>query len=144
MLEVPKNVDPMEDQFQKKKDLRSEKVAKNEIQRMKNVARAKKITIPRTGILGSETPTSTELLKAAVIAKASTASVGKFQEKLSKDKPVTAKGIKELIPGSKRKASHLGEEKTKNLELVTSILSKKPKLNADKALQLQKREARLE
>lgn len=86
VLEVPKNADPMEDQFQKKLDMRSEKVAKNEVQRMKNIVRAKKIEVPRTGYLGPEAASATELLTAATIAKSSTASVGKFQEKISKEK----------------------------------------------------------
>uniref|UniRef100_A0A1B0DDR1 Ribosome biogenesis regulatory protein n=1 Tax=Phlebotomus papatasi TaxID=29031 RepID=A0A1B0DDR1_PHLPP len=50
VLEVPGNADPMEDQFQKKQELRKERVAKNEIQRMRNIARAQKVKIPRIGI----------------------------------------------------------------------------------------------
>lgn len=96
VLEVPKNADPMEDQFQKKLDMRSEKVAKNEVQRMKNIVRAKKVEVPRTGYLGPEAASSTELLTAATIAKSSTASVGKFQEKLSKEKVARGIGVKEV------------------------------------------------
>lgn len=51
----------MEDQFQKKMDMRSEKVAKNEIKRMKNIVRAKKIDVPRTGYLGPEAASSTQV-----------------------------------------------------------------------------------
>lgn len=51
----------MEDQFQKKIDLRSEKVAKNEIQRMKNIVRAKKEMMPRAGYFGPETASSKEV-----------------------------------------------------------------------------------
>lgn len=58
---MPQNADPMEDQFAKKADLRSEKVAKNEIQRMRNIVKAKKGAIPRTGFLGSETAKSTDV-----------------------------------------------------------------------------------
>lgn len=61
VLEVPKNAHPMEDQFQKKMDMRSEKVAKNEIKRMKNIVRAKKIEVPRTGYLGPEAASSTQV-----------------------------------------------------------------------------------
>lgn len=146
MLEVPKNVNPMEDMFQKKIDLRQEKVAKNEIQRMKNIVRARKQETPRVGYLGPEAASSGQLLTAATIAKASTASVGKFQEKIAKEKQARGIGIKELIPGSKRKASHLSAvpEKEANLDLIKSVLNKKPKIDIDKAVSLQKKESRLE
>lgn len=145
VLEVPKTSDPMEDQFQKKKDLRSEKVAKNEIQRMKNIARAKKEVIPRAGYAGVQAASSRDLETAAVIAKASTASVGKFQNKLPKEKPAKKMGINDLIPGAKRKASHISSEpeKDRDISLINSILNKKPKLDVDKAVQIHKREKRI-
>lgn len=51
----------MEDQFQKKMDLRSEKVASNEIKRMKNIVRAKKVALPRTGYLGPDAASSQQV-----------------------------------------------------------------------------------
>lgn len=83
-------------------------------------------------------------MTAATVAKASTASVGKFQDKLPKEKTARGIGVKELIPGSKRKASHIGEqpENIQNLELIKSVLNKRPKFDEDKAVSLQKREAR--
>lgn len=85
-------------------------------------------------------------MTAATVAKASTASVGKFQDKLPKEKTARGIGVKELIPGSKRKASHIGEqpENIQNLELIKSVLNKRPKFDEDKAISLQKREARNE
>ncbi|XP_037810100.1 ribosome biogenesis regulatory protein homolog [Lucilia sericata] len=146
VLEVPQNVDPMEDMFQKKIDLRNEKVAKNEIQRMKNIVRAKKEEVPRSGYLGGEAATSGQLLTAVTVAKASTASVGKFQNKLPKEKEARGIGVKELIPGSKRKASHISDqpEKEVNLDLIKSVLNKKPKIDIEKAISLQKQDDRLE
>ncbi|KAI8040506.1 hypothetical protein M5D96_006449 [Drosophila gunungcola] len=127
VLEVPQNADPNTDMFQKKIDLRNEKVAKNEIQRMKNIVRAKKIDMPRS------------------VAKSSTASVGKFQNKLPKEKEARGLGIKELIPGGKRKQSHITQtpEKEANLDLIKSVLNKKPKLDVDKAISMEKRGNRL-
>lgn len=86
------------------------------------------------------------MLTASTIAKSSTASVGKFQDKLPKEKTARGLGVKELIPGLKRKASHLTnvDEKVHNLELINSVLNKKPKINVDKAISLQKQEAREE
>lgn len=146
VLEVPKNAHPMEDQFQKKMDMRSEKVAANEIKRMKNIVRAKKLEVPRAGYLGPEAASSSQLLTAASVAKASTASVGKFQEKLPKEKAARGLGVKELMPGAKRKASHIGDEpeNVQNLALIQSVLNKKPKFDVDRAITVQKREARAE
>lgn len=146
VLEVPQNVDPNTDMFQKKLDLRNEKVAKNEIQRMKNIVRAKKIDTPRSGYLGPEAASSNQLLTAVTVAKSSTASVGKFQSKLPKEKEARGLGVKELIPGGKRKASHITAqpEREANLDLIKSVLNKKPKLDVDKAISLQKQDERLE
>lgn len=58
---MPGNADPMEDQFAKKQSLKSEKVAKNEIKRMRNIVKAKKIPVPRTGYLGPEAAASTDV-----------------------------------------------------------------------------------
>lgn len=83
---------------------------------------------------------------ASTVAKASTASVGKFQDKLPKEKVARGIGVKELIPGAKRKPSHLinGDEKVANLELIKSVLSKRAKIDDDKAFTVQKREEREE
>lgn len=146
VLEVPKNIDPMTDMFQKKKDLKNEKIAKNEIQRMKNIARAQKIDMPRSGLVSEDAATAKDLLVAATIAKASTASVGKFQEKLPKEKEARGIGVRELIPGAtKRKRPQDNKtEKSEQLETVTKILNKRPKIDVDKAIQIQKQEAREE
>ena len=147
IIEVPKNADPNKDMFQERKDLRIERIARNEVARMKNIARAKKIQVPRTGIVGPDSASSKELVVAANIAKASTASVGVFQEKLSKDKVARGIGVKELIPGTKKRKivlPTLAEEKGKNIELISKVLNKKPKIDIEKAIQIQKREAREE
>lgn len=61
VLEVPQNADPMEDQFAKKNAAKAEKVAKNEIQRMRNIVKAKKGALPRTGYLGPDTASSSDV-----------------------------------------------------------------------------------
>lgn len=145
VIEVPKNIDPMTDMFQKKKDLKNEKVAKNEIARMRNIARAKKVELPRTGFVGEDASSSKDLLTAVTVAKSSTASVGKFQDKLPKEKEARGIGIKELIPGARRKrVLDPAREKGEQIELVTKILNKKPKIDIDKAIQIHKREVREE
>lgn len=145
-LEVPQNLDPMTDMFQKKKDLKNDRVAKNEIQRMKNIARAQKVNVPRMGFLSEESASAKDLHVAATIAKASTASVGKFQESLPKEKAARGIGVRELIPGAKKLKRPLDNktEKSEQIETVQKILNKRPKIDVDKAVQIQKREERIE
>lgn len=144
VIEVPKNVDPMTDMFQKKKDLKNERVAKNEISRMRNIARAKKVELPRTGFVSEESASAKELHIAATIAKHSTASVGVFQDKLPKEKAARGIGVRELIPGTQKRKRIMDpeHEKSGQIELVTKILKKRPKIDEDKAVQLEKIEAR--
>jgi regulator of ribosome biosynthesis len=146
VLEVPKNIDPMTDMFQKKKDLKNDRVAKNEISRMKNIARAQKVDMPRMGFLGEESASAKELHVAATIAKASTASVGKFQENLPKEKVARGIGVRELIPGASKRKRPLDNktEKSEQIETVQKILNKRPKIDVDKAVQIHKREERIE
>lgn len=73
------------------------------------------------------------------VAKSSTASVGKFQNKLPKEKE--ARGIADITPGAtrKRKMPPVSgtQEKTENLSLVESVLNKKPKIDIEKAVSRQ-------
>lgn len=73
---------------------------------------------------------------AVSIAKASTASIGKFQSKLPKEKE--ARGISAILPGSQRKRKPPpvpGKvEKSENLDVIDSILNKRPKLDIEKAV----------
>lgn len=62
LIEVPQNVDPMTDMYEKKATEKSEKVAKNELQRLKNIARARKVKIPRVGLpVTSDKASSTQV-----------------------------------------------------------------------------------
>lgn len=77
-----------------------------------------------------------QLKTAVTVAKASTASLGKFQNKLPKEKD--AVGVSALVPGAnrKRKLAPVSGlvEKERNLDIVETILSKKPKLDIGKAV----------
>lgn len=139
LIEVPQNLNPMTDMFEKKASEKSEKVAKNELQRLKNIARARKVNIPRVGLpITSDKASASQLDTAATIAKASTASLGKFQDKLPKEKEARGKGIHELIPGKERKRKlpipTPQQERENNLNLLDNILSKRPKIDMDKAV----------
>jgi len=65
------------------------------------------------------------------VAKKATASLGKFQQKLSKEKPL--KGT-----GKKRKFDPLvidsQKEKSKNLEVLSRIMNKKPKIDVENSV----------
>ena len=50
MIEVPKNVDPKTDMFAEKKKVRKENIAKNEYQRLRNIAAARKVKVPEVGV----------------------------------------------------------------------------------------------
>lgn len=61
VLEVPDNANPFEDQFAKKIEAKSERVAKNELQRLRNIARAKKVKVPRMGMLAPDVSSSKDV-----------------------------------------------------------------------------------
>ncbi|KAL1497691.1 hypothetical protein ABEB36_008609 [Hypothenemus hampei] len=134
VLEVPQNADPNEDQFNKKLVAKTENVSKNDLQRLRNIAKNKNIKVPRFGTSNPEVSSAKDLKAAITIAKASTASLGKFQDKLHKE--VEAKGVSAITPGAsrKRKMTPLEPENKLNMNIVESILNKKPRLDVDKAV----------
>lgn len=71
-----------------------------------------------------------QLQAAVTVARQSTASLGKFQDRLPKEKE--AKGISAITPGASRKRKlppvTPAQEQAKNLEIVESVLSKRPKI----------------
>lgn len=72
---------------------------------------------------------------AITVAKASTASLGKFQQKLPKEKP--SKHVKEFLPDTRKRklpAMKPDEEKKKSMSVIDNILNKKPKVVLDKAI----------
>ncbi|TRY69897.1 hypothetical protein DNTS_015358 [Danionella cerebrum] len=141
LIEVPGSSDPNEDQFAKKNKAKKERVARNEYSRLKNIARAQKIKVPGMGLPPTSKQSKTELAQAVSVAKFSTASAGKFQEKLPKEKPPRN-------TGKKRKFQPLiGDfniEKQKQLDLLKLIESKKPRINITQAVNKQMREEDME
>ncbi len=100
LIEVPENANPNEDQFAKKNKAKKERVARNEYNRLKNIARAQKIKVPGMGLAPTPQQSKAELAQAVNIAKRSTASVGKFQDNLPKEKTPKNTGKKEKVPAS--------------------------------------------
>ena len=125
--------------FMKRTHEKKERVAKNEYNRLKNIARAtgKKVannmdSVPPVEATRDQRPQKKDLDKASILAKASTASLGKFQEAAKNEKPVKGTG------GKKRQfepnEANIKDEKEKTLKLVQEILVSKPKINVKKAV----------
>ncbi|XP_057333503.1 ribosome biogenesis regulatory protein homolog [Microplitis mediator] len=119
------NENPIATSMKKKED----RVNKNELQRLRNIARANNIKLPKVGIPSDEKFTSAQQLAVAnTVARVSTASVGKFQSKLPKEKEAKDKILKQ-VPGliKKRKAlpNNAVDEKKINTSLVNDIINKK-------------------
>lgn len=136
MAEVPETADPNEDQFAKRVKAKKERVAKNEFNRLRNIARAQNVKVPGVGLVPTAQQSKDELSRAVSVAKTSTASAGRFQDRLPKEKPPKT--------GKKRKFEPLigdfSNEKQKQLELLRVLDSKKPQLDVTKAVNKQMRE----
>ncbi|XP_076763954.1 ribosome biogenesis regulatory protein homolog [Xylocopa sonorina] len=131
LVEINDEGKAMEDPFAATKAAKEERKSKNELQRLRNIAKAKNIKLPKVGLPTREHfPDSQQLSQAMTIARTSTASLGKFQDRLSKEKD--AKGIAKQVPGMKRKAEevprNLEDEKKRNTNLADNILKNKTKI----------------
>jgi len=134
-LEVPVNADPNEDQFEKKNTEKKERVAKNELQRLHNIKRNTKGNSNNNNNNNKNNnldkkKVKDEIVKDIDLAKLSTASLGKFQEKLPKEKENKKRGKKrtfESVTGSAQ------SEKERALEVWNKI-NKKPILDVTKGV----------
>ncbi|XP_003702064.3 ribosome biogenesis regulatory protein homolog [Megachile rotundata] len=131
LVEVNNEGKAKEDPFAAAKVAKEERRSKNELQRLRNIAKAKNIKVPQVGLPTREHfPESKQLAQAITIARTSTASVGKFQDRLPKEKD--AKGIAKQVPGMKRKAEtiplNIRDEKKRNTDLADNILKSNIKI----------------
>ncbi|XP_013854973.1 ribosome biogenesis regulatory protein homolog [Austrofundulus limnaeus] len=137
LIEVPETADPNEDQFAKRVKAKKERVAKNELNRLRNIARAQKAKIPGVGLLPKTQQSKDELSRAVCVARTSTASAGRFQERLAKEKAPKNSG-------KKRKFEPLigdfSSEKQRQLDLLKVLDSKRPRLDITKAVNTQMRQ----
>ncbi|KAM4544391.1 ribosome biogenesis regulatory protein homolog [Fundulus diaphanus] len=137
MIEVPQTADPNEDQFAQRNKAKKERVAKNELNRLRNIARAHKIKTPGVGLLPKAQQSKDELAKAVSVAQTSTASVGRFQDRLPKEKPPRNSGKRrKFLP----LIGDFSSEKQRQLELLKSMSSKTPRLDITRAVNTQMRE----
>ena len=147
-MPVKSNAPDDENPYEKLAEAKREKVAKNELQRLRNLAKSKKVTVPSLGVLPAgntqakgvqevrAVSQSEDLRRAAEVAKSSTASLGKFQKDLGKKLEKSAK-----TKGSKRKfESVTGDnetEKAKSLRVLESLGNKREKMDLDAAVNKQ-------
>ncbi|CAI4225965.1 unnamed protein product [Auanema sp. JU1783] len=131
-IEIPGNGDIYKDYFAERKEKKKERVAKNETQRLKNLARQLKTKV-KTGPsidsniglgIAPEDKSKQQVRFAIDRAKAATASVGKFQR--------LAKGEKENVKTGKKRQFQptigaMASEKSRSLEILERIKNKKPK-----------------
>ncbi|XP_070600318.1 ribosome biogenesis regulatory protein homolog [Erythrolamprus reginae] len=140
LMEVPDLVDPMEDQFAKRRHEKRERVARNELNRLKNLARAQR-GCPAADLHPTGHQDRAEMSRVAALARVFTASRGRFQPRLPKEPAVaqtnTARGKK------RRFQPLLGDlegEKKRHRELARTLSSKNPALDLTRAVNKQLRE----
>lgn len=112
-LEVPQNADKFEDQFAKLKKEKTERVAKNELQRLRNIGRnLKKTSQPGLGVVPAPNPAKEAVGRALHEAQSADASLGKFSNSGKEESaPVRGHGKKRKfqdnhgdLAGEKRRA----------------------------------------
>lgn len=143
LQEVPDKADPLEDQFAKRRQEKRERVARNELNRLRNLARAHRTE--QAGPAAVLHPTGhqdrSELGRVTALARLSTASRGRFQPRLPKESPVLPNNG---ARGKKRRfgpvLGDLESEKKRHLELARSLSQKKPTLDLTRAVNKQLRE----
>jgi regulator of ribosome biosynthesis len=131
LLEVPSNADPFEDQFEKKQKDKKERVAKNEYQRLRNIARHEKgIRLQAPLLPSGQSKASKEQLRQSITrAKMSTASAGVFQPTLPKEPAPKHTGRKRKFESV---IGDMESERKRALEVFEKIQKKKPVLDASR------------
>ena len=125
--------DPTVNYFDKKKDEKKERVAKNELQRLRNIARSQKVKVAgNAGVIPQLNQSKEQLKKASVLAKQSTASVGRFTEALADEKAPKNSGKRRQFEPN---FGDLNKEKDKNLKIIEDLMKKRPKMDVDKAVE---------
>ncbi|KAJ1552376.1 Rhodanese- sulfurtransferase, partial [Nowakowskiella sp. JEL0078] len=104
IIEVPKNADPFEDQYEKKRLENVEKLGRNKKQQRRNEAEASGTALQKsTSTPDIKAMKKKELNKQLIVTKTSTASIGKFDKKIS--------GEKKLKDGKRRKFAPVAGER---------------------------------
>jgi regulator of ribosome biosynthesis len=145
-IPIKETADPNLEPHTKLEADRRENKDKNELKRLRNLARAKNIKVPTVGVVtpsASSARVSTsnpadDLKQNAEITRSSTASLGKFQPKLDK------KLEKNSAPNAKKRKFESNtwdssSEKARNMGILDSITNKAPKLDMNMAVAVSKK-----
>ncbi|XP_069710273.1 ribosome biogenesis regulatory protein homolog [Phaenicophaeus curvirostris] len=146
LAEVPEGADPEEDQFARLRREKRERVARNELNRLRNLARAHRAgsAVPAAPLHPTGHQSREELGRVARVARVSTASLGRFQPRLPKEpaEPPSRSG------GRKRRfeplLGNLAAERSRQLEMLRDMGSKKPVLDITRAVNKQLRQEEAE
>lgn len=131
MMEVPDNADAYEDQFEKVANEKKDRIAKNEFQRLRNIAKNSKGKVPGIGLMPTKSQGEKEELRLQLqAARTSTASMGKFDAKLKQDKEATKTGKKRKFESN---SLSVKKEQDKQLSILASLKADKPIVNLEKA-----------
>ncbi|KAL4240845.1 Rhodanese-related sulfurtransferase [Mactra antiquata] len=133
LVEVPGSADPNEDQFAKRKDAKKERIAKNELQRLRNIARTNKSKVPGVGLTPTDAPSKEYLGKALSVAKTSTASIGKFTENLPKEKHAKFQGKKRKFQSN---IGNMKDEMSHQLNILNTLGQDVPIVDKNRAANL--------
>lgn len=146
LAEVPAGADPEEDQFARLRREKRERVARNELNRLRNLARAHRArsAAPAAPLHPTGHQDRDELRRVARVARVSTASLGRFQPRLPKEPAEPpARGA-----GKKRRfqplLGDLAGERSRQLELLRDMGSKRPVLDITRAVNKQLRQEEAE
>ncbi|KRX21435.1 Ribosome biogenesis regulatory -like protein [Trichinella nelsoni] len=135
LIEIPRQKDPYVDYFGERKEAKKERIAKNELRRLKNISRRVKgssssvlSSLPHIGV-GLES-----VAHKVERARLATASMGKFAEKLRGEKAPKNKGKKNKFLPNEISAQ---EEKDRYFQTLKAMQSKTEILNVNKAIKIQ-------
>ncbi|KRY42707.1 Ribosome biogenesis regulatory -like protein [Trichinella spiralis] len=135
LIEIPRQKDPYVDYFGERKEAKKERIAKNELRRLKNISRRVKgssssvlSSLPHIGV-GLES-----VAHKVERARLATASMGKFAEKLRGEKAPKNKGKKNKFLPNEISAQ---EEKDRYFQTLKAMQSKTEILNVNKAIKMQ-------
>jgi len=129
VMEVPMQADPFEDQFKKVANKKKEVDAKNQFQKMRNLAREMKGKTPGVGVMTTQTKDVSQLKKAMHFSRSATASMGKFQPKLKGEKDIKGFGKNVKKEGDKPLYLAPGKEAKMALKIVDKL--HKPVVNVE-------------
>ncbi|KAM7296259.1 ribosome biogenesis regulatory protein homolog, partial [Ixodes scapularis] len=113
------------------KEKKKERVAKNEYQRLRNIARNSKAKVPKNLFPPTENLSKDQVATAVTLAKSSTASHGKFAGTLKEEKNVRVRKAKRKFESN---MGSLKKEKASQLKVLDEMARKKPKLDINQAV----------